>query len=361
MIEITDGTGDVPATVADSISEFVFQYQGRRIGLCSEAPAQTRVRVSYRVESQREGGWLPLIDDLPLASGRSEFCFHAPRRDLSGAVRLRFDATAPGGAATTFYSPDTLTALIGEGRCNAQGAICCDFASGAPQAGGESAQHSDRRHRRCGFQRRLAAHRDERLLGVRAASLGRTAIAAGRTVASPGGALWLAQARSRQACTETSLTRAHTARSGTHARASSCGRMVDCSSGHSSGSDRARPMTAPAPPKASQALPPAAGPAAGNDKPSERTSLDERLRMGELRVLKLIATGAPLLAVLEALVLVAEEQSDGMLGSVLFIEDGRVRHASAPRLRPRSAKPSMASRSGPPVARAGPPRTRARP
>ncbi len=49
-------------------------------------------------------------------------------------------------------------------------------------------------------------------------------------------------------------------------------------------------------------------------------------------ILALVAAGAPLREVLDALVRAVELQTDGMVGSILFVEDGRVRHASAPHL-----------------------------
>jgi len=52
----------------------------------------------------------------------------------------------------------------------------------------------------------------------------------------------------------------------------------------------------------------------------------------ELEILELVATGAPLHRVLGALVRQAEQQSDGMLGSVLLVERGAVRHVYAPDL-----------------------------
>lgn len=60
----------------------------------------------------------------------------------------------------------------------------------------------------------------------------------------------------------------------------------------------------------------------------------EALQNGQQRVLDMIARGAPLRSVLETLVLVMEEQSPGMLGSVLILDaDGvHLRHGAAPSL-----------------------------
>ena len=58
-----------------------------------------------------------------------------------------------------------------------------------------------------------------------------------------------------------------------------------------------------------------------------------RLRAGEAHVLELVAAGAPLGETLEALARNFEAEADGMLASVLLVEDGkRVRHAAAPSL-----------------------------
>jgi two-component system cell cycle sensor histidine kinase/response regulator CckA len=53
-----------------------------------------------------------------------------------------------------------------------------------------------------------------------------------------------------------------------------------------------------------------------------------------LRILQLVASGTPLKSVLEALLRTAEDQVDGMVGSVLLVEDGVLRHCAAPNLSP---------------------------
>jgi PAS domain S-box-containing protein len=57
-------------------------------------------------------------------------------------------------------------------------------------------------------------------------------------------------------------------------------------------------------------------------------------RSGHHQVLEMIASGAPLDAVLSHLVQLAEQQSEGMLGSVLLLDDDgvHIRHGAAPRL-----------------------------
>jgi signal transduction histidine kinase len=57
-------------------------------------------------------------------------------------------------------------------------------------------------------------------------------------------------------------------------------------------------------------------------------------KAGHHQVLEMIASGAPLHAVLSHLVQLAEQQSEGMLGSVLLLDDDgvHIRHGAAPRL-----------------------------
>ena len=58
-----------------------------------------------------------------------------------------------------------------------------------------------------------------------------------------------------------------------------------------------------------------------------------QLRAGEAHVLELVAAGEPLSQTLDALARTFEAQAEGMLASILLVEDGaRVRHAAAPSL-----------------------------
>ena len=61
---------------------------------------------------------------------------------------------------------------------------------------------------------------------------------------------------------------------------------------------------------------------------------EEAVRAAQHQVLGMIATGSPLTDVLECLVKVVEQQSDGMLCSVVMLDEhaGRVRHCAAPSL-----------------------------
>jgi two-component system, cell cycle sensor histidine kinase and response regulator CckA len=65
-------------------------------------------------------------------------------------------------------------------------------------------------------------------------------------------------------------------------------------------------------------------------RPFGRDSLSAR----GLRILQLVASGVPLNTVLDALLRTAEEQVEGMVGSVLLLEDGVMRHCAAPNLAP---------------------------
>src|SRR6185436_13679045 len=59
----------------------------------------------------------------------------------------------------------------------------------------------------------------------------------------------------------------------------------------------------------------------------------DALLAGDLKILEMIAAGNPLTQILDTLTLIVEDQADGMIGSVLFLEDGvRVRHAAGPSL-----------------------------
>ena len=65
---------------------------------------------------------------------------------------------------------------------------------------------------------------------------------------------------------------------------------------------------------------------------TERRSAEAE-HLGESRVLEMVAAGAPLGETLETLSRIFEALSDGMLASILLLEDGvRVRHAAAPSL-----------------------------
>jgi signal transduction histidine kinase len=79
----------------------------------------------------------------------------------------------------------------------------------------------------------------------------------------------------------------------------------------------------------------------------------EPLEMGQARVLEMLATGRPLAEVLEALVRLIENQREGMLGSVLLLDHGRLFHAAAPSLPQEYARAIDGLEIGPDVGSCG--------
>jgi PAS domain S-box-containing protein len=60
--------------------------------------------------------------------------------------------------------------------------------------------------------------------------------------------------------------------------------------------------------------------------------LAEALLSGEKRILEMVARGNSLVQILESLCLLAEEQAQGVLASVLLVDDGRLQHGVGPSL-----------------------------
>jgi hypothetical protein len=137
VIKVVDGEHDMPAGTIDSIDEFVFSYQGRRVSACLDVPKGTRLDAYFNVEERPEAGWMRWISGREVESGQLDLCFHDPKPELTGSVRMRFDLTGPDGTLTTLHSADTITALQGSGPCIASDTLCCDFEGGQPgtQAG----------------------------------------------------------------------------------------------------------------------------------------------------------------------------------------------------------------------------------
>src|SRR5688572_32145896 len=65
-----------------------------------------------------------------------------------------------------------------------------------------------------------------------------------------------------------------------------------------------------------------------------RLTTEQDFRVGQNRILEMVAANAPLAKILEQLVLLIESQSQGMLCSVLLLSDdgNHVRHGAAPSL-----------------------------
>lgn len=87
---------------------------------------------------------------------------------------------------------------------------------------------------------------------------------------------------------------------------------------------------------------------------TERKRQDDR-RHGHARLLEMIARGQPLQAVLDALVRAAEDELDGIIASVLFLEEGtnRLRHGAASSLPPAYVKLIDGIEIGPKVGSCG--------
>ena len=81
----------------------------------------------------------------------------------------------------------------------------------------------------------------------------------------------------------------------------------------------------------------------------EATTDDSAFKEGQNRVLRMIATNAPLGEILENLVLLIEDQSPGMLCSVLLLSDDgdHIQHGAAPSLAPQYVKAVDGSPIGP--------------
>jgi len=127
LIKIVDGPDAAPAVVIDQVREFVFAYQGRQVKACIDALDASRIRGYMRVEERPEAGWIEWLKDTPVDGDSLSLCFHNPRPELTGSVRLRFDIVDPKGRMTSVYSSDTITALDGDGECVPSDTLCCDF------------------------------------------------------------------------------------------------------------------------------------------------------------------------------------------------------------------------------------------
>jgi hypothetical protein len=127
LIKVVEGPDAAPAVVIDQVREFVFAYQGRQVKACIDALDASRIRGYMRVEERPEAGWIEWLKDTPVDGDSLSLCFHNPRPELTGSVRLRFDIVDPKGRMTSVYSSDTITALDGDGECVPSDTLCCDF------------------------------------------------------------------------------------------------------------------------------------------------------------------------------------------------------------------------------------------
>jgi hypothetical protein len=141
LVKVVDGESELPAAVIEPLHELLFSYQGKRVRACVHAPEGTMLSTSIMVQERPEHGWLPWLPPRMVEVGPLDLCFHHPRPELTGTVRVRFDLQSPGGTTTTVYSPDTITALSGDGQCTPTEAICCEAVAepdppACPDAGG---------------------------------------------------------------------------------------------------------------------------------------------------------------------------------------------------------------------------------
>lgn len=134
IVKVVSADVDPPVVVLDRIHAFAFAYQGRRVPACVDVPDGTRIRGRYRVQERPEAGAIEWLPQRVIESGQAEFCFHNPRPELTGSVRLWLELETPDGSVTRVVSPDTLTALSGQGVCTPSADICCDFEGAVTEA-----------------------------------------------------------------------------------------------------------------------------------------------------------------------------------------------------------------------------------
>jgi len=125
LVEVIDGSAPGPAAQLETIEGGLFPYQGRVVRGCLATPDGSRVRGSFAVIERPETGWIEWLPSTEVASGALELCFRDPRPELTGSLRLRLDVTTAHGETRSFYSPDTVTALPGSGRCTPSATVCC--------------------------------------------------------------------------------------------------------------------------------------------------------------------------------------------------------------------------------------------
>lgn len=134
LVKVRAPGHDMGAAVLDPINVLLFPYQGRRVRACIDAPSGTRLRGYVRVEDRVDHEWMAWLPEREVASGMLELCFHSPSPELSGLLRVRLELQTPDGAVASYYSPDMLTSLQGQGRCVTSDTVCCDFAGAGGQA-----------------------------------------------------------------------------------------------------------------------------------------------------------------------------------------------------------------------------------
>ena len=137
VVKVVSDSVNLPVAVIAPIHTFAYSHQGQRISACVDVPDGTRIRGTYenrRAARSRRDQWLA---PQAIESGRPEFCFHNPRAELTGSIRLRFELESPDGTVTHVVSPDTMTGLQGHGACAESKTVCCDFPGAVTDVPGE--------------------------------------------------------------------------------------------------------------------------------------------------------------------------------------------------------------------------------
>jgi hypothetical protein len=124
--DAADGASRPPSGVLEPVTGVLRSFQGRRVRACVDAPPGSTVRGEAFALSRPELGWVQWQEPTPLIaeSDTLELCYRSPFEG-SGAVRVRLVLRSADGREITAYSPDTLTALAGDGACQENDQVCC--------------------------------------------------------------------------------------------------------------------------------------------------------------------------------------------------------------------------------------------
>lgn len=126
-VKIVDSELDAPALDVEPVRASLFASQGLRVRGCLDVPEGSELRGDFAIEERPEAGYVPWLEARPARSGDLQLCFHNPRPELTGSLRLRFELRAKDGRRWLYYAPDPITALPGGGECVEAGDVCCDF------------------------------------------------------------------------------------------------------------------------------------------------------------------------------------------------------------------------------------------
>jgi len=141
-IKLIDAEHDPPALALQRVQGSLFADQGRHVRGCMDVSEGTTLSGDFAVDERPEAGWVQWLPERPAQSGMLDECFHNPRPELTGSVRLRFLLRAPAGETLVFYAPDTITTLPGNGACTEQGDLCCAFSAATSSAASDCADGS---------------------------------------------------------------------------------------------------------------------------------------------------------------------------------------------------------------------------